>query len=212
MISGVGGLAPPNGSDGPVHIYPGDPVSLYEGAVALPGSSLLFVPDSPGSEHGRIEWQYTPPWPPGSQLTSDVLTITKNGRPVQTTHGFKNGQFYGTIEDVTAGDVIGFHHETTAVDARGDSFVNVISGADVMPIRIPMPGDSDGGPGQWVKKNESMSDASRYYQEAVTHVQKDWVYAVDGTMFDGFFRSADGVNHFLEARATTISGSIARAR
>ncbi|PTL81963.1 hypothetical protein DAT35_19295 [Vitiosangium sp. GDMCC 1.1324] len=55
-----------------------------------------------------------------------------------------------------------------------------------------------GGPGQWVPKNENMSERSRAFQHKVTKAPRGWVYRVirDGEMAD--FDGRDVVNGILQ--------------
>ena len=58
-------------------------------------------------------------------------------------------------------------------------------------------GSTDGGPGSWQRVNESMSPASKAYQEYATGVSSDYAYVVtkDGqsVKFDGYIPGADAV-------------------
>ncbi|MFW0791506.1 Tox-REase-5 domain-containing protein [Gordonia sp. CPCC 205333] len=195
------GLAGP-GPDDPVQIYPGDPIAIVDPILGpIPGSEMQFVPDSPGSTHGKIVWHDTPVIPPGAKYATYGVTVTRNGQNAKSHYILRGRTFSGVIEDVNAGDVINFHQRAVAVDSRGNTTIVNVPGT-VQPIRIPSPGQTDGGPGRWVYigSESGMKSTPRYYQQSVTHTAVPWVYEVNGAHFDGFYIDKSGGKHLLEAK------------
>lgn len=200
-----GGLPAPGSGDGPFHIYPGSPIPLDSGTGPVPGSRMVFVPDRPGSGHGKIVWEYRPKVPTKNTITTDTLRLSKNGRPIANNYRFDRatGKYSGTISDVNAGDVVKFSHVVVSVDPRGGGpAVNTITNSEISPIRVPVEGSTDGGPGRWVYQDSEsgMGHLSRYYQESVTHTAVAWVYRVNGKNFD-CYRVENGRKWLIDAKA-----------
>ncbi|NMO04318.1 hypothetical protein HH308_24160 [Gordonia sp. TBRC 11910] len=185
--------------DGPHHIYPNDAIGL--GQDNPNQGRMVWHPDSPGSSQGTIEWSVTP----GGKITSSNLQVNRNGQPVTPNYKVSNDgrTMTGSIR-ANAGDTIDYDL-TGTMDGPNKVPVPINIDGTVEPIREPVAGQTDGGPGVWVRKNESMSANSAYYQEAVTHVKaRDWTYRItrgaDTADYDGFYIDRSGQQWLLEAK------------
>lgn len=184
--------------DGPVHIYPNDAIGLGSDGPT-PDSSMEWVPDYPGATTGTIKWQNTPTVAPDAQYVEYNIEVVRNGVPEPAVYTLNGKTFEGSIR-ANAGDVISIRQNGIAQGTRQRTIVDITG--DMMPIRVPVAGQTDGGPGHWVYAgNESgMVAAPRYYQESVTHTAVPWTYQFDGRNYDGFYIDPAGGQHLLEAK------------
>ncbi len=76
----------------------------------------------------------------------------------------------------------------------------------------PTPGDSWGGPGLWRDVNRGNYEALwKKYQEQITGVTVGHEYGHNGVDFDGFQKSADGTDIFIEAKSRFYSSAFKKA-
>lgn len=97
-----------------------------------------------------------------------------------------------TDAGLSAAGMIPFAGWGSIVAKRGDDVVDLLKGADDVPVpKKPRdPGIPTPEPGNWAKVNESMSDRAREYQARVTGRSDGFAYEVNGVRFDGY---RDGV-------------------
>ncbi len=184
------------------------PVDTVEGLIRLPGAVRELVQNAP--EY----WESFRHKPSGervrtlSRLTTHVLLMVGTGGAGAGTGGAKAASWGSTLghvavpvfsltgEGALALRLVAVPGRVVAVASQAlhTTYVLHMSTAGAVAVAQGPPPSAwtppVGGPGQWVPKNERMSDRSRRFQHKVTKAPAGWVYRVlrDGEKadFDGF--------------------------
>jgi restriction endonuclease fold toxin 5 of polymorphic toxin system len=184
------------------------PGETLEGLTRLPGAVRELVQNAP--EY----WESFRHKPSGEQvrtlsrLTTHVLLMVGTGGAGAGTGGAKVASWGGTLghvalpifsltgEGALALRLVAVPGRAVAVAGRALHTTYVLHMATVGAVAVnggSPPGTWTppvGGPGQWVPKNERMSDRSRRFQHKVTKAPAGWVYRVlrngEKADFDGF--------------------------
>lgn len=169
-----GGANSQRGEDGPVHIYDNDPIGV--GSMEANSLGQLVYDQDTGTITFRNK--ATPKGP----AFASMVTATVNGKPWPVANITVAGQTYGGLAGIKPGDLVRLRQKYVSGSARSIDFYQL--DGDLVPIRTPKVGDSEGGPGRWVKENGNTKGA--YYQEAVTFVKAGYTYLAGGKKFDSY--------------------------
>jgi hypothetical protein len=172
------------------------PVETLEGLTRLPGAVRELVQNSP--EY----WEDFRRKPSGervrtlSRLTTHVLLMVGSGGAGAGASGAKAASWGGTLghvavpvfsltgEGALALRLVAVPGRAVAVAGQALSATYVLHMATTGAVAVaqgPPPAawtPPVGGPGQWVPKNERMSERSRRFQHTVTKAPAGWVYRV----------------------------------
>ncbi|KXO99072.1 hypothetical protein AXK58_24265 [Tsukamurella tyrosinosolvens] len=177
--------SPPRGTPGPGNDGGGDaPIHLMDGEA-------IGVASNQGNVPGQLVWDqstgsiYFRDMSPNGLAIASLVTATVNGKPRPLISTVVAGQTVGVLPGLKPGDAVSIRQHTA--NLNGTTFQ--LPG-QVVPMRTPVQGETDGGPGQWIYVGPSGQPAADYYEEAVTFVQRGWVYRAGGKNFDGYANGA----------------------